>query len=80
MRLKKRDYKDEYKKFQMGGQLKKRALRNKNRRKLMAGGRVRKGDGKDTHHVGSKLTAMYLAEPKTGFPSLGRMNRNGSSY
>ena len=58
MRLKKREYKDEYKKFQMGGQLKKRALRNKNRRKLMAGGRVRKGDGKDIHHVGSKLTVM----------------------
>jgi|TARA_B110000444_G_scaffold257743_1_gene296899 hypothetical protein len=24
--------------------------------------------------------AMELAHPKTGFPSLGRMNRNGSSY
>ena len=23
---------------------------------------------------------MDLAEPKTGFPSLGRMNKNGSSY
>ena len=23
---------------------------------------------------------MELAHPKTGFPSLGRMNRNGSSY
>jgi hypothetical protein len=23
---------------------------------------------------------MNLAEPKTGFPSLGRMNKNGSSY
>ena len=62
MKHKKRDYKDEYKKFQMGGQIKKRALRNKNRKKLMAGGKVKLGDGKDIHHVGNKLTVMSASK------------------
>jgi|TARA_R100001015_G_C4597626_1_gene152727 hypothetical protein len=57
MRLKKRNYKDEYKKFQSSDeQKKKRALRNKNRRKLTRGGKVSKGDGKDIHHKGNNLT------------------------
>ena len=55
----KRDYKKEYKKFQSSDKQKKdRAKRNKNRRKLMAGGLVSKGDGKDVHHKGNKLTVM----------------------
>jgi len=70
MKLKKRDYKDEYKKFQVGGQLKKRALRNKNRSKLMAGGRVKLGDGKDIHHVGSKLSVMSASKNR-GMPNEG---------
>ena len=55
----KRDYKKEYKKFQSSDKQKKeRAKRNKNRRKLIAGGLVSKGDGKDVHHKGNKLTVM----------------------
>tara|TARA_R100000329_G_scaffold78450_1_gene67313 strand:- start:703 stop:939 length:237 start_codon:yes stop_codon:yes gene_type:complete len=55
----KRDYKKEYKKFQSSDKQKKeRAKRNKNRRKLMSGGLVSKGDGKDVHHKGNKLTVM----------------------
>lgn len=46
-----RDYKSEYKKYQSKpDQKKKRASRNAARRKLEAGGVVRKGDGKDVHH------------------------------
>ena len=57
MRLKKRDYKKEYKKFQSSPEQKKeRAKRNKNRRKLMKGGKASKGDGMDIHHEGDILT------------------------
>ena len=73
MKLKKRDYKDEYKKFQTGGQLKKRALRNKNRRKLELGGRVKPGDGKDIHHVGNKLTVMSAHKNRGMFGEGGRI-------
>lgn len=46
-----RDYKAEYKKFQSSTKSKKdRASRNKMRRRLLATGRVRKGDGKDIDH------------------------------
>ena len=46
-----RDYKAEYKKYQSkSDQKKKRASRNAARAKLMKGGSVRKGDGKDVHH------------------------------
>ena len=63
MRLKKRNYKDEYKKFQSSDeQKKKRATRNKNRRKLTKGGKVSKGDGKDIHHKGDKLTVMSASK------------------
>jgi hypothetical protein len=51
MKVKKRDYKDEYEKFQSSEEQKKRrALRNKNRRKAEREGRVKKGDGNDIHH------------------------------
>jgi len=47
-----RDYKDEYAKFQSSTEEKKnRAKRNKNRRKALRDGRVKKGDGKDIDHV-----------------------------
>ena len=63
MRKKKRNYKDEYKKFQSSDeQKKKRATRNKNRRKLTKGGKVSKGDGKDIHHKGDKLTVMSASK------------------
>jgi len=46
-----RNYKAEYKKYQSSTKSKKdRASRNKMRRKLLANGRVRKGDGKDIDH------------------------------
>ena len=46
-----RNYKEEYRKYQSSTKSKiDRASRNKVRRKLMAQGRVRKGDGKDIDH------------------------------
>ena len=46
-----RNYKEEYRKYQSSTKSKKdRASRNKVRRKLMAQGRVRKGDGRDIDH------------------------------
>jgi len=57
MRIKKRNYRKEYDKFQSSEKEKKnRAERNKNRRKLMRGGKVSKGDGMDIHHKGDNLT------------------------
>lgn len=47
-----RNYRAEYDNYQgTDDQKKRRAVRNAARRKLMASGRVRKGDGKDVHHV-----------------------------
>ena len=69
----KRDYKKEYKKFQSSDKQKKeRAKRNKNRRKLMAGGLVSKGDGKDVHHKGNKLTVMKSSKNR-GMPEKSRL-------
>jgi len=46
-----RDYEMEYKKYQSSTKAKKaRAHRNSARRKAMAAGKVRKGDGKDIDH------------------------------
>lgn len=46
-----RDYKKEYREYHAKPEQKKRrAARNKARRKMVAAGRVRKGDGKDVHH------------------------------
>ena len=56
MRLKKRNYKEEYNKFQSSNEQKKeRAKRNKNRRRLLKLGKVSKGDNKDVHHKGDKV-------------------------
>jgi hypothetical protein len=47
-----RDYEKEYRSYQgTEEQKKRRAIRNAARRKLEAKGKVRKGDGKDVHHV-----------------------------
>jgi len=47
-----RDYKKEYDDYHGSEEQKKRrAIRNAARRKLEASGKVRKGDGKDVHHV-----------------------------
>jgi hypothetical protein len=47
-----RDYKSEYENYQgTEEQKKRRAIRNAARRQMAAKGLVRKGDGKDVHHV-----------------------------
>lgn len=47
-----RDYRSEYDNYQgTEEQKQRRAVRNAARRKLVSEGRVRKGDGKDVHHV-----------------------------
>lgn len=47
-----RPYKEEYKKYHSSDEQKKdRAARNKLRQKAEREGRVKKGDGKDVHHV-----------------------------
>jgi hypothetical protein len=56
MRVKKRNYKKEYKKFQSSDKEKKnRAARNRRRRKAEKDGKVEKGDKKDIHHKGKKI-------------------------
>jgi hypothetical protein len=55
-----RDYRAEYDNYQgTPEQKKRRATRNAARRKLMAEGRVRKGDGKDVHHVSGLSNAAH---------------------
>jgi hypothetical protein len=52
-----RNYKSEYKSFHSKPEEKKRrAERNSARRKMTAAGKVRKGDGKDVHHVNRKTS------------------------
>lgn len=54
MPKRKRDYKKEYREYHgTAEQIKRRAQRNKARRKAAKDGRVRKGDGKEVHHVGA---------------------------
>ena len=51
-----RDYRKEYDNYHSKpSQKKKRASRNAARRKLQAGGRVKKGSNMDVHHVQEKL-------------------------
>lgn len=55
MARKKRNYKKEYREYHgKPEQKKRRAQRNAARRKAMKQGKVRKGDGKEVHHVGAK--------------------------
>lgn len=50
-KLKKRNYKREYKQFHgKPAQRKRRSQRNASRQKMIKAGRARKGDGKDVHH------------------------------
>jgi|TARA_R110002167_G_scaffold23983_2_gene84988 hypothetical protein len=63
MKLAKRNYKKEYSKFQSSRKEKKnRALRNRNRTRLTKMGLVRKGDGMDIHHKGSKVRVMKASK------------------
>jgi len=57
MAERKRDYKKEYKDFHgKPEQIKRRAGRNAARAKMADSGSVRKGDGKDVHHVDHNTT------------------------
>ena len=61
--VKKRNYKKEYKKFQSSKKQKRnRAARNKRRRKFLKMNVVKKGDGKDIHHKGGKVTVMKASK------------------
>ena len=67
MPKKKRDYRSEYEKYQgTPEQIKKRAMRNAARAKMMKAGKVKKGDGKDVAHVvaldkgGSNTTGLRV--------------------
>jgi hypothetical protein len=63
MKLAKRNYKKEYSKFQSSRKEKKnRALRNRNRTRLTKMGLVKKGDGMDIHHKGSKVRVMKASK------------------
>ena len=63
MKLAKRNYKKEYSKFQSSRKEKKnRALRNRNRTRLTKMGLVKKGDGMDIHHQGSKVRVMKASK------------------
>jgi hypothetical protein len=64
MAKRKRDYKKEYREY--GGteeQKTRRAQRNAARRKAMKAGKVKKGDGKEVHHVGSHRTGSLAKVP-----------------
>jgi hypothetical protein len=58
-----RNYKSEYANYHSKpAQKKARASRNAARSKMMAGGKVKKGDGKDVHHTtGNPLNNKKLA-------------------
>ena len=68
-----RNYKGEYKKYQgTAAQKKNRASRNAARNTLKKAGVVKKGDGKDVHHVGgnalnpnSKLKAVSASKNRS---------------
>ena len=63
MKLAKKNYKKEYSKFQSSRKEKKnRALRNRNRTRLTKMGLVKKGDGMDIHHKGSKVRVMKASK------------------
>ena len=63
MELKKRNYKKEYRKFQSSAaQKKNRAGRNLRRRRFLKMGLVKKGDGMDIHHKGSRVKVMKASK------------------
>lgn len=54
-------------------QKRRRAQRNKANRKAKREGRIRKGDGKEVHHVGAKRTGSLSRTPTRVVPK--RVNR-----
>jgi hypothetical protein len=74
MKAVKRDYKDEYEKFQSSEeQKKKRAQRNRDRRKAEREGKVKKGDGKDVHHKKDGGTIVMSASENRGIREKSRL-------
>jgi hypothetical protein len=71
----KRNYKKEYANYHSKpAQKKARASRNSARAKMMAGGKVKKGDGKDVHHTtGNPLNNSRLSvQPRSVNRSVAR--------
>ena len=57
-----RNYKKEYANYQGSAeQIKRRSNRNKARRIMAKKGKVKKGDGKDVHHVGGNALNKHSA-------------------
>ena len=76
----KRNYRKEYDNYQgTAEQKKRRASRNAARAKMMAGGKVRKGDGKDVHHTtGNPLNNKKLSvKPASKNRSIARTKTAG---
>ena len=70
---KKRDYKKEYQNYQgKPDQIKKRASRNAARRKMMADGKVKKGDGKDVAHANDNCLDNRKSNLKVQSPAKNR--------
>lgn len=68
-----RDYKSEYKNYQgTTEQKKKRASRNAARRKMIAAGKARKGDGKDVAHKNGNPKDNRMSNLKTQAKSKNR--------
>jgi hypothetical protein len=77
IKRKKRNYKEEYRKFQSSPKSKKdRAKRNKARRAAMRAGRVHKGDGNDVHHtdgINSSKTRVMSRSKNRGIREKSRL-------
>lgn len=64
MARRKRDYAKEYREYHgTPEQKKRRAQRNSARAKARKAGKVRKGDGKEVHHVGAPRTGSLAGTP-----------------
>lgn len=75
----KRNYKQEAKYDSQPSVRKKRASRNAARRKMAKAGLVRKGDGKDVHHVGGNAlnNKRLVAKPRSANRSFARTKTAG---
>jgi hypothetical protein len=70
----KRDYREEYDKFQSSEkQKKKRAKRNRDRKDLEEKGVVSKGDGKDVHHAANGARVVMPASQNRGISEKSRI-------
>lgn len=64
MARRRRDYDKEYKEYQgLPAQKRRRAQRNKANRAAKRAGKIRKGDGKEVHHVGAPRTGSLAGTP-----------------